>query len=185
MPPRWFSALLTLSKAVGYEGMIEGQMRDIASEGIQLSPDDLESMHYLKTGALIEASIHTGAVLSGADPDNVKQLCQYARGTGLAFQVADDILNVEGDPSVLGKAVGTDSALEKNTYPSLIGLGKSKTFAKNLVDNALQKLEEGIRLARFCSEMLDETEKKVTMLTRDPSGESVDGPFSPDMPPSE
>jgi len=138
---RWFDVLHLISKAVGYKGMIEGQMRDISSEGIQLSLEDLESMHNLKTGALIEASIHTGAVLGGGNPDKVDMLRQYARNTGLAFQVTDDILNVEGDPTLLGKAVGTDIALKKNTYPSLMGLEKSKTFAKKLVDNALQALD--------------------------------------------
>lgn len=138
---RWFRVLHTISKAAGYRGMIEGQMRDIASEGSQLSLEDLESMHNLKTGALIEASIHTGAILGGGNPDKVGMLCQYAWNTGLAFQVADDILNVEGDPTLLGKAVGTDAALKKNTYPSLMGLEKSKIFAKKLVDNALQALD--------------------------------------------
>ena len=120
-----------ISFAAGYNGMIEGQMRDIASEGILLSLEELEDMHFLKTGALIEASIFSGALLGGGSPKQIDQLEIYAKNIGLAFQVTDDILNVEGDPVVMGKAAGTDNARGKNTYPSIIGLNKSKEFAKN------------------------------------------------------
>lgn len=131
-----------ISFAAGYNGMIEGQMRDIASEGTLLSLEELEDMHSLKTGALIEASIFSGALLGGGSPKQIDQLEIYAKNIGLAFQVADDILNVEGDPAVMGKAVGTDNARGKSTYPSIMGLNKSKEFAKKLVRNALQALDD-------------------------------------------
>ncbi|MCJ7615500.1 MAG: polyprenyl synthetase family protein [Desulfobacterales bacterium] len=130
-----------ISFAAGYNGMIEGQMRDIASEGILLSLEELEDMHSLKTGALIEASIFSGALLGGGSPKQIDQLETYAKNIGLAFQVADDILNVEGDPTVMGKAAGTDNARGKNTYPSIMGLNESKEFAKKIVRNALQDLD--------------------------------------------
>ena len=131
-----------ISFAAGYNGMIEGQMRDIASEGSLLSLEKLEDMHSLKTGALIEASIFSGALSGGGIPKQINQLEIYAKNIGLAFQVADDILNVEGDPAIMGKAAGTDNARGKTTYPSIMGLNKSKEFAKKLVHNALQALDD-------------------------------------------
>lgn len=130
-----------IAKAAGYKGMIEGQMKDIAAEGTLLSLKDLEKMHVLKTGALIQASIITGAILGDGDFEQIEKLKIYANNIGLAFQVTDDILNVEGDSAVMGKDVGTDQAREKSTYPSIMGIKKSKGFAKKLVNNALQALD--------------------------------------------
>ena len=130
-----------IAAAAGSRGMIQGQMLDMAAEGRALTVNELESMHALKTGALIEASMQCGALL--ADADNLKMRCikTYARNIGLAFQVADDILNVEGNPTVMGKAVGTDERHGKNTYPSILGLGASRQFAQKLVHQALQAIE--------------------------------------------
>lgn len=139
-PAQWLDVLFRIARASGCGGMIEGQMRDIQAEGHTLSGKELESMHALKTGALIEASAVTGAMLGGGDPDQVEQLCGYAGKIGLAYQVADDILNVEGDPAVLGKATGTDVAHRKNTYPSIMGVERSRAFARELVDGALHAL---------------------------------------------
>ena len=130
-----------IASAAGYKGMIDGQMKDIISEGKLLSLDDLENMHALKTGALIEASIHCGAVLGNGSRKQIKQLETYAKNIGLAFQVTDDILNVEGNPAVMGKAVGTDKKLKKSTYPLIMGLKESKEFATNIVNNALKAIE--------------------------------------------
>ncbi|MEA3279256.1 MAG: farnesyl diphosphate synthase [Thermodesulfobacteriota bacterium] len=138
---KWLNIIHSISVAAGYQGMIEGQMRDIASEGSLLTLDELEEMHSLKTGALIEVSVLSGAILGGGTNDQIKQLEVYAKNIGLAFQVTDDILNVEGDPDIMGKAVGTDKNRKKSTYPSIMGLEKSKEFATNLVNNALQSLE--------------------------------------------
>jgi geranylgeranyl diphosphate synthase type II len=130
-----------IAKAAGYKGMIEGQMKDIAAEGTLLSLKDLEKMHALKTGALIQASIITGAILGDGSFEQIEKLKIYANNIGLAFQVTDDILDVEGDSAVMGKDVGTDQAREKSTYPSIMGIEKSKGFAKKLVNNALQALD--------------------------------------------
>ena len=137
---KWLRVLHHIASAAGYEGMIEGQMRDIASEGIQLEIEALKKMHALKTGALIEASIHTGAVLGDGSQEQIECLKIYAENIGLAFQVVDDILDVEGDPAVMGKSVGTDQTRNKNTYPALIGIKESRAFARKLVNNALQAL---------------------------------------------
>lgn len=138
---KWLGVLHHIASAAGYQGMIEGQMRDIVSEGIQLDIEDLEKIHALKTGALIWTSIYSGAVLGGGSPRQIEQLRIYAKNIGLAFQVADDILGVEGDPAVMGKGVGTDQARNKNTYPALLGIEESKAFARKLVNNALKALE--------------------------------------------
>jgi len=137
---KWLRVLHHIASAAGYEGMIEGQMRDIASEGIQLEIEALEKMHALKTGALIEASIHTGAVLGDGSQEQIECLRIYAENIGLAFQVIDDILDVEGDPAVMGKGVGADQTRNKNTYPALMGIKESRAFARKLVNNALQAL---------------------------------------------
>jgi len=130
-----------ISKAAGARGMVEGQMRDMSSEGRLLSLAALESLHGLKTGALITASDETGALLAGADERQQTHLKEYARLLGTAFQVTDDILNVEGDPVVMGKAVGTDAAKKKNTYPALMGLSASREKARHLIDDALRTLD--------------------------------------------
>jgi geranylgeranyl diphosphate synthase type II len=138
---KWLCVIQLISHAAGYCGMIQGQMLDITSEGSQLTLNELQSMHHLKTGALIEVSSRCGAELVDANSSQIQLLENYAQYIGLAFQVTDDILNVEGDPAIMGKAVGTDKLRQKSTYPSLLGLEESKTFARKLIDNALQALE--------------------------------------------
>jgi geranylgeranyl diphosphate synthase type II len=138
---KWLQIIRIIAVAAGSRGMIQGQMLDIAAEGRKLNVSELESMHTLKTGALIVASLQCGALLAEADKDQLRFLKTYAGYIGLAFQVADDILNVEGNPEVMGKAVGTDRLNKKNTYPSLLGLDASKQFAQKLIRQALQALE--------------------------------------------
>jgi geranylgeranyl diphosphate synthase type II len=130
-----------ISHAAGYCGMIQGQMLDMGSEGNQLTLNELKSLHRLKTGALIEVSLRCGAELAGANSSQIQMLESYAQHIGLAFQVTDDILNVAGDPDIMGKAVGTDKLRHKSTYPSLLGLEESKNFARKLTEDALQALE--------------------------------------------
>jgi geranylgeranyl diphosphate synthase type II len=99
--------------------------------------DTLTALHRMKTGALIEAAVWCGAAAAGADGAVLERLALYGRHTGLAFQVIDDILNVEGDPEKLGKAVGTDLQRQKNTYPGLIGLAESRRLANAQIEAAL------------------------------------------------
>jgi len=138
---KWLKVIQIIAVAAGCQGMIQGQMLDIASEGSRLSIKELESMHSLKTGALIEASVHCGALIAEAGVHQKQMLRTYARNIGLAFQVTDDILNVAGNPEVMGKAIGTDRQHDKSTYPSILGLDASRKFAHELVQNALQALE--------------------------------------------
>lgn len=133
-------AVSLITRCAGYEGMIEGQMQDMAAEGQSLGLDPLKQMHALKTGALISASVSCGALLSGADEQQKTALLSYAENIGLAFQVTDDILNVKGNPERMGKAAGTDQARAKSTYPALMGLERAGEYAKDLVGNALQSI---------------------------------------------
>jgi geranylgeranyl diphosphate synthase, type II len=130
-----------LAGAAGYRGMIQGQMLDIASEGTRLTLSELTALHGLKTGAMIEASVRCGAIIGGASNSQADQLSRYAQHIGLAFQVSDDILNIEGDPSIVGKSVGTDQLRQKNTFPALLGLEESKEFANQLVRQSLEAIE--------------------------------------------
>lgn len=136
----WLRIIDIVGRASGCRGMIEGQARDLAFEGVALSPDALQQLHALKTGALIGAAVQCGALLGGGSDDQISRLDTYATRIGLAFQVADDILNVTGDPELMGKAVGTDQQRRKNTYPALLGLDPSRLFALRLIDDALQAL---------------------------------------------
>ena len=138
---RQLQVIHAVAAAAGYQGMIGGQMADIGSEGKRIALSRLEQLHLMKTGALINAAILTGAILGGGTPEQIRHLDTYAQNIGLAFQITDDILNVEGDPALLGKAVGTDKEKKKSTYPALLGLVESRKLAANRVKEALQALE--------------------------------------------
>ena len=149
--------LSILALAAGPAGMVGGQAIDLGSVGHKLDQTALELMHRHKTGALIEASVSLGALASGqADSTALAALANYARAIGLAFQVQDDILDVESDTATLGKRQGADIARDKPTYPALLGLDAAKAYALELRDQALNALQgfdqraEPLRaLARF------------------------------------
>ena len=123
--------LCRLARAAGSAGMVGGQAIDLGSVGRQLDQAALEVMHRHKTGALIEASVHLGALASGrATPGQLAALREYAQAIGLAFQVQDDILDVESDTATLGKTQGKDEANDKPTYPALLGLAGAKAYAR-------------------------------------------------------
>lgn len=130
-----------LASAAGPAGMVGGQAIDLGSVGLKLDQKALEYMHRHKTGALIEVSVRLGALASGhAAKDELKSLQSYAQAIGLAFQVQDDILDVESDTETLGKRQGADIARDKPTYPSLLGLDAAKAYALELRDQALHAL---------------------------------------------
>jgi geranylgeranyl diphosphate synthase type II len=130
-----------LAQAAGPAGMVGGQAIDLGSVGLKLDQTALEYMHRHKTGALIEASVRLGALASGrADQGQLDALQIYARAVGLAFQVQDDILDVESDTATLGKRQGADIARDKPTYPALLGLDAAKAYALELRDQALEAL---------------------------------------------
>jgi len=131
----------TLALAAGPAGMVGGQAIDLGSVGLKLDQTALAYMHRHKTGALIEASVRLGALASGrAEKDEFKALQVYAQAIGLAFQVQDDILDVESDTETLGKRQGADIARDKPTYPALLGMEAAKAYALELRDQALHAL---------------------------------------------
>jgi geranylgeranyl diphosphate synthase type II len=131
-----------LTHACGTEGMVGGQAADILFEDKKIRIQDLEYIHIHKTGALIRASVRIGALMAEASPRILKSLTQYGERIGLAFQIADDILDVTGNRKELGKTTGADKTKGKNTYPYMYGLEKSKHLAEDLVSGSLQALEK-------------------------------------------
>ena len=133
--------LRSVAVASGSAGMAGGQAMDLAAEGRQLDLAELELMHIYKTGALIRASVLLAAQSTpGLAADKLTALDRYAKCVGLAFQIQDDILDVEGETETLGKQAGADSARNKPTYPSILGLEKSRTRALALRDDAVNAL---------------------------------------------
>jgi len=136
----------TLAFAAGTAGMAGGQAVDLAAVGQTLSVDAVENMHRRKTGALIKGSVLLGALGAGIDPgaaissSDWHALQLFGDEIGLAFQIQDDILDVEGDVAVLGKTTGADAALSKPTYPSTVGLPAARDRARGLRDHAIEAL---------------------------------------------
>ena len=126
-----------LALASGSRGMVGGQAIDLAAVGQLLDLAQLENMHIHKTGALIRASVRMATMAAmDADPKIVKRMDHYAKCIGLAFQVQDDILDVEGNTEILGKTQGSDQAREKPTYPALLGLQEARAMATELCQEA-------------------------------------------------
>ncbi|WJW76230.1 (2E,6E)-farnesyl diphosphate synthase [Thiohalobacter sp. IOR34] len=132
-----------LARSAGSRGMVGGQAIDLASVGQTLTLAELEDMHIHKTGALIRAGVVMGALCRpDVAEDSLQHLDHYAKCIGLAFQIQDDILDVEGDTATLGKTAGADQSLDKPTYPALLGLDGARSRARELVDDALHSLRE-------------------------------------------
>lgn len=129
-----------VSHASGSMGMVGGQVVDIKSENKEISFETLNYIHSHKTGALFKASVRAGAILSQATEKQLDALTKYAECLGLAFQITDDILDVEGDSDKIGKAVGSDIKKQKATYPSIFGIDQSKQMAYNSVSEAVDAL---------------------------------------------
>lgn len=131
-----------IARAAGPFGMVGGQVVDIQSEGRTVGEETLYFIHSRKTGALITASVRSGAILGDATEAQTHALSQYGRDLGLAFQVADDILNVEGSREVLGKETGSDTRRRKATFPAVVGLETSRRKARELAAHAVVHLED-------------------------------------------
>jgi geranylgeranyl diphosphate synthase type II len=137
---RILAAVREISAAAGCCGMVGGQVVDITSEGKRVDLSTLHYIHTRKTGAMIKASVRAGAILAGAGDDILRALGDYGEHTGLAFQIADDILDVEGDRRLLGKETGADSSRKKATFPALIGVAAAREEARALVKKALDAI---------------------------------------------
>ena len=130
-----------IARAAGSTGMVGGQVVDIESEGKDVAFPVLEYIHIHKTGELILASIRAGAIMKNAGDKELEAMTRYGEAIGLAFQIADDILDVEGNKEDTGKNVGGDAKKEKVTYPSILGIEESKKRARELTDIALASVE--------------------------------------------
>jgi len=132
--------LETLLDAGGSSGMIGGQERDLAGEGLSLPLEQREAVHSAKTGALIVGSIRMGALAAGADDAQMSALEHFGRDVGLAFQIMDDVLDVTSTTNTLGKTTGRDAVLGKSTYPALLGVDGARSRARSLIDDGLESL---------------------------------------------
>ncbi len=154
-PQMKLDLITNLAKAAGPEGMVGGQIADMEGEGKNLSLEELEYIHIHKTGKMLAFSVIAGAILSRASNDQIQKLERFAHHIGLAFQIRDDILDIEGTEENIGKRVGSDQLNEKSTYPSLLTMEGAKdklTFhideAKNILANI--GLENTDKLLRIC-----------------------------------
>lgn len=137
---RTLQAIARLAHASAATGLVGGQVVDLQSEGQQVTVETLEYIHAHKTGALLEVSVVSGALLAGADPDTIQRLTQFSRDIGLAFQIIDDILDVTATSEQLGKTAGKDVAAAKATYPSFWGVDGARQKADSLIANAKEQL---------------------------------------------
>jgi geranylgeranyl pyrophosphate synthase len=134
-----------LMQGAGAGGMIGGQLRDLAGEGIALSRDDLDAIHRSKTGALIAASVRLGGLAARADSGQVEAFGHYGEAIGLAFQIMDDVLDVTSSSDRLGKTAGRDAEMQKSTYPALLGVDGAVGRAAELVEDGCSALrKEGL-----------------------------------------
>ncbi len=159
-PATHVEMLRTLAAACGSHGMAGGQAFDLGAVGQQLSADELERMHVHKTGALIRASVYLGALAAGCREEALLgALERYGHCIGLAFQIRDDIIDVEGDSATLGKTAGKDAANDKPTFPAILGMVASRAKLGELTESAIAALQphgaamgELIALARYVAE---------------------------------
>jgi len=130
-----------MAAAAGSLGMVGGQVADVEAEGKEVSGEDLDFIHSNKTGALFVASLRSGGILAGADDAQLEALTAYGRHLGLAFQIKDDILDITGDSTKLGKATGSDIRKKKATFPALYGLEESSAMAQEESQRAIELAE--------------------------------------------
>lgn len=153
-PEVLLKVIAEISTAAGANGMVGGQSIDLESENKLIDMPTLQKMHLAKTGALFKAAIRSGAILAGANLQQLDALTTYAQNFGLAFQITDDILDVIGDAKNLGKPTGSDAKNHKSTYVTLTSLDAAKNLAQNAVDNALDALKDFGAEADFLRELV-------------------------------
>ncbi|MDB0440597.1 farnesyl-diphosphate synthase [Clostridioides difficile] len=141
-PEKYLKAINEIAKGAGIHGMIGGQVVDVESENKQIEKEKLDYIHMNKTAAMMVGCMRAGATIGGANSEQMEEITKYAKNIGLSFQIVDDILDIVGDEAKLGKKVGSDIENHKSTYPSLLGLDKSKAIAHNLIDEAKKSIEK-------------------------------------------
>jgi len=158
MMTRRIKASYEIAKGAGCQGMVAGQVSDIEGETIQYSNEMLEYIHINKTGALIKSAVRAGLYLGNPTGKMLSDLDRYAENLGLAYQIADDILDVIGNPDELGKATGSDEKKHKNTYTSINGMEASLKRLSELTANAVKALEPYYDNAEFFRDLVLELE---------------------------
>ncbi|MBC9784893.1 polyprenyl synthetase family protein [Heliobacterium chlorum] len=156
-PARVLQVIAELAEASGTMGMIGGQVVDMESENRQIDLSTMEYIHRHKTGALIRSSLRIGAILGGGTDEEIRALSEYGDYLGLAFQITDDLLDIQGDQEKIGKPVGSDEKNNKATYPSLLGIEKAQEEACRVVQAAqesLQMFEEKADILRELAKFL-------------------------------
>ncbi|MCS7214895.1 MAG: polyprenyl synthetase family protein [Thermodesulfovibrio sp.] len=140
-PKTLLKVIYEISKAAGLRGMVAGQAYDLISEGKEPDEKIVEFIHVYKTAAMIKASVKSGAILAEVSEEKLHRLETYGHSIGLAFQIIDDILDIEGTTEEMGKPKGSDIERGKMTYPRVFGIENSKNQAKRLIEKALQEIE--------------------------------------------
>ena len=140
-PENYLKSINEIAKSAGIYGMIGGQVVDVQSENTSIPKEKLDYIHLNKTGAIMIGCMRAGAIIGNANEDELEKITRYAKNIGLSFQIVDDILDIIGDQSKLGKNIGSDIENNKSTYPSLIGLEESKEIAIKLIDEAKENIK--------------------------------------------
>lgn len=135
-------AIYEIARGAGIYGMIGGQVVDIESENKSIEKEKLDFIHMNKTAAMIIGCMRAGAIMGNACEDDLQNITKYAKNIGLAFQIVDDILDIVGDEKALGKPVGSDIENHKSTYPSLLGLEKSRCIARQLIEEGKSSIKD-------------------------------------------
>lgn len=154
-PNKYLKAISEIAKTSGIYGMIGGQVVDIQSENKEISKEKLDYIHNNKTAAIIVGCMRAGAIIGNATEEQLENITKYAKNIGLSFQIVDDILDIIGDESKLGKKVGSDIENNKSTYPSLIGLEESKKVAYELIEEAKNSIKLIDNNAKFLNKLAD------------------------------
>ncbi|MDD3839190.1 MAG: polyprenyl synthetase family protein [Clostridia bacterium] len=149
----YIRAIREITASAGLDGMLGGQVADVIYEGKNISSDVLRYIHTHKTGALIRASVITGAIMGNAEHEQRMALEKYAHNIGLAFQIKDDLLDIIGDENIMGKKTGSDAKKNKSTYPSLFGIDESKKVLDSLTSEAVDSLKIFGESAEFLQQL--------------------------------
>lgn len=152
---KYLRAINEIAKASGIYGMIGGQVVDIESENKKINIDKLDFIHMNKTAAIMVGCMRAGAIIGGANEVQLENITKYAKNIGLSFQIVDDILDIVGDESKLGKKVGSDIDNDKSTYPSLLGLETSKEIANELIQEAKLSINNINENSEFLKRLAD------------------------------
>ncbi|MDF1544255.1 MAG: polyprenyl synthetase family protein [bacterium] len=142
--------VIELADAIGTQGMIGGQNSDIEAEGKEIDRDGIIAIHTQKTAALIRCSVRVGQVLAEAGPESYQRLSEYGEKIGLAFQIIDDLLDIEGDQELLGKTIGADNKMKKATYPGVVGVDAARSDAQKLISEAVNTFDLSDRENILC-----------------------------------